>query len=196
MPNSGRDEETLCVFVGRFQGFHKGHAKIVRRLLKEYLRVVIFVVEGEKTSADRTKNSFSGETRASMIKECHPEAAVFVVPNGFIPGSIKFLGLWRGREKVLVAAGKDRGEGYLKQFVGCPYEAEILRTKRPKGMSGSAMREALAKGDFDAYRKISARGINNKKWWNKLRSELTNELAQSLPKTCGEEETGYPRRLL
>jgi hypothetical protein len=137
--------------------------------------VVVLVVEGEKTSADRTRNSFSGDTRAAMIKECHSDAAVFVVPNGFIPGSVKFLELWRGREKVLVAAGKDRAEGYLKQAVGCPYQMEVLRTRRPKGMSGSAMREALAKEDYEAYKRTAALGINNRKWFDKLRREIIDD---------------------
>jgi len=57
----------FVVFIGRFQPFHKGHEKILGRLLRQYGRVVVAIgSSGEKRTKD---NPFSARERAEMIKK-------------------------------------------------------------------------------------------------------------------------------
>lgn len=166
-----KDQESLTIFAGRFQGFNIGHQRAINKLKSQYNRTVVFIIEAKKE--DKEKNPFSGELRKEMIKTSCPGIDIFIIPNGFIPGAIKYLDLWKGSEKVIIASGEDREEGYKTQKTDkTPYEIEYIQTERPSGVSGTAIRKSLKENDFETYKKIAAKGLNNLEWFERLKGEF------------------------
>jgi FAD synthase len=168
------NNDDLAIFQGRFQGFNIGHQTAILDLQKRYKNFHVFVVEGK--TIDKEQNPFSGEFRKEMIEAACPGVQINIVPNGFYPGSIKYLKLWDGQSEVHIASGDDREEGYKAQNSSkTPYTVEFIKTLRPEGVSGSAVRKALKEDDFETFKKIAARGINNKEWFGKMRSQIIAE---------------------
>lgn len=160
-----KNKTDIAIFQGRFQGFNIGHQNAIKELQKKFEKVIVFIVEGKKSNKD--ENPFPSAIREEMLKISCKGIKIFVVPNGFIPGSIKFLKLHTDNEKVFIATGEDREESYKK--FKTDYEIEFIQTKRPLGVSGTLVRKSLLENDFVTFRKIAAKGINNKKWFDKLR---------------------------
>lgn len=64
----------LLVFIGRFQPFHNGHARVVSEALKQSKNVLVLV--GSAGSARNTRNPFTYEERREMIHSGHPRIIV------------------------------------------------------------------------------------------------------------------------
>lgn len=164
-------QDTIGVFGGRFQGLTKGHQKAIQSLKSKSKRVVILVILGEKTSKE-LKNFLNVQTRMEMIRAANHGVEVLMAKNGFLPGAIKFHKIWNigDTEKILVASGDDRVEGFKKMFNNVPYEVEFLTdTKRTPGISGTDLRNSLTKNDFKAYKRISAKGVDTIFWFERLK---------------------------
>src|SRR5271170_4112002 len=59
-------KKPVTVFIGRFSPFHNGHAEVLKRALET--SNVVLVLVGSSGTARTTKNPFTFEERASMIK--------------------------------------------------------------------------------------------------------------------------------
>jgi len=57
------------VFIGRFQPFHHGHAKVIETALENAEHVIVLI--GSSNRARDWYNPFTYEERASIINECH-----------------------------------------------------------------------------------------------------------------------------
>jgi len=55
-----------AIFIGRFQPFHKGHLKLVKKISKKYRQIIIGI--GSSQYHDTSENPFSYEERKLMIK--------------------------------------------------------------------------------------------------------------------------------
>lgn len=165
-------QKSICIFPGRFQGFNKGHQQIIEDLKKQYETIVVFIVSGKKTSEDKERNPFSAELRKEMIETSCKNIQVFVTPNAFLPGNISYLKLRKTDEKIIIASGEDRIDGYKKMKF--EYPVEFVQTKRPEGISGTQMRESLKEDSFEDYIKIAAKGLDNKKWFERLKKEINS----------------------
>lgn len=55
-----------ALFVGRFQPLHKGHEETIRKLLKEYEKVIVLI--GSKQKKRTQSNPFSYEERKEMLE--------------------------------------------------------------------------------------------------------------------------------
>lgn len=56
----------LVVFIGRFSPFHNGHAAVLKRAMQTYKTVLVLV--GSSGQARTTKNPFTFDERANMIR--------------------------------------------------------------------------------------------------------------------------------
>jgi bifunctional NMN adenylyltransferase/nudix hydrolase len=61
-------EYQVCVFIGRFQGFHQSHLEVVRQGLK--LADTVVIVIGSAFAAPNIKNPFTFQERVDMIFSC------------------------------------------------------------------------------------------------------------------------------
>jgi len=169
------DRDSLAIYSGRFQPFTKGHQSMVEEMQKKYSRLHIFIVDNSK---DKGRNPFSGDLRKEMIEACVKGAEVHVIPTHFIPGAIKFLKLWRGKEKVVIGSGDDRDYSKVVDPSKTPYEVEILKVGRDMdAVSGTKTRQAIKDGDFETYKNLAAKGIDTKEWFDRLKKVL-NEIGK------------------
>lgn len=56
-----------ALFIGRFQPFHKGHLRMIKRILKEFDRIVIGI--GSAQFSNTEKNPYSAAERKDMIAQ-------------------------------------------------------------------------------------------------------------------------------
>lgn len=117
-----QQDKNAIVAVGRFSVPTRGHYKVFNKM-KEYIRKnphleltpIIVVVDGVKSSEDKQKNPLSAEERIKFMEASgHCNGFRFFTskngPQGF--------GVCRdnGFEPIVVAAGSDRAEGYIKNL--------------------------------------------------------------------------------
>lgn len=162
----GPQVKRAAVMIGRMNPPTAGHYKVVNSM-KEFIRKnpelklvatpIIVIVDGEKTSQDKSKNPLTAHERISFMKSSgRANGAIFLTaPTGF--------DAWEevrkaGYEPIAVAAGSDRADKYIqmlnKYFKDSDGET-IKHVKIPglerdepgndKKDSKSAMQAALAK---------------------------------------------------
>jgi len=56
-----------AIFIGRFQPFHKGHLKIIKKTLREYSEIIIGI--GSCQYSNTSDNPFTDDERKLMIKK-------------------------------------------------------------------------------------------------------------------------------
>lgn len=115
-------EKNAIFAVGRFQPCTAGHYKVFNKMklfIREHselkLTPIIVIVEGVVSSEDKKKNPLTGEERIKFMKASGKvDGFKFILAkNSFIaPGLIRQLGF----EPIVVAAGSDRAEGYIKNL--------------------------------------------------------------------------------
>ena len=106
-----------ALFIGRFQPFHRGHAKIARLALAQMNDIVVGLVQGEQSSMDTQRNPFPIELRKKLItagmQEVWPKFEshrIMVLPDAFISTPINaFRPEFEIRQ---LWCGADRGKMY------------------------------------------------------------------------------------
>lgn len=169
---------TIGATIGRFQPFHAGHAALVRRLAGQFDSVLVFVA-GQRQDQ---KNPFSHKLRLRMMELSLPDVwnKVKVFPatiqgkgTGYVPGLVANAsasgqaGIGEGGA-VTVLVGEDRLADIQKQaennrkhrgepgfFDGALEVVALPGVKNDDDagrISGTKLREALARGDQEAVR--------------------------------------------
>ncbi len=110
------------VVLGRWQPPHLGHAEIIKRAKTEFVdkkfdAVFVIIVNGEKTSLDKTKNPLSVEDRITCMKNIEEFNGV-----KYVTGKNALDGLYKvrdeGYEPISVVGGKDSEEDKTTGYVG------------------------------------------------------------------------------
>lgn len=116
----GMQKKRAAVMVGRLNPPTAGHYKVLDAM-KNFIRTskdlnlaapVLVIVNGEKTSQDKSKNPLTAEERVKFIEASGKANGVIVLtaPSGFAA----FEEVRKaGYEPIAVAAGSDRADGYL-----------------------------------------------------------------------------------
>jgi cytidyltransferase-like protein len=170
--------KTIAVALGRFQPPHRGHGFLIQSVTtaakKAGADMEIFVIGSpeSKAAADKSTNPLSVEERVKFLKAFFPGIIFSSAPNAY--EAIWKLGQ-EGYEKVILVAGADRAKDYEKMIASgmkSKDEARRLLIKEfavvtlprdpdvegIKGFSGTKMREAAVKNDFEAFRKMAPEG--------------------------------------
>lgn len=156
-----KELQKVNLIVGRFQPFHDGHFKMVRKLMeKNELPVVLAVVHpGHNRSG---KSPFDENLVAKYM-----EALVRDNPGkilGYFMNTRGLLGPIYGRAKELgylpqaIGCGDDTVENYKKQSdylkkAGGDFPKEIEIVETPRSLSATKVRELLDAEDFLAFKK-------------------------------------------
>jgi len=157
-----------ALVIGRFHPFHKGHQKIAKLALDAMGDMVIGLVEGAKTSLNRTRNPFPLELRKKIILaslgEIYPEFSekrLKVLPDAFISTP---LNAFRKNDFEIkqLWCGADRGKSYQKML---PYAREnldadmkVMSVSRNDNYESNKIRDALVNGDTDYVKRSLAAG--------------------------------------
>jgi cytidyltransferase-like protein len=175
---------SIGVTIGRFQPFHKGHGEVIRKLARQFSRVIIIVAGN---NGDKTKNPFSYDLRVEMMEKSLPDvwsklqvakAEFEGKPSGYIPGVISDLvkgghASVKANSAINILVGADRYDDIKKQIEharkakqelsGLLFDPDLAVVKalpdvqsddQAGRVSGTQVRQALADHDDATLRKL------------------------------------------
>lgn len=166
-------KEPVNMFVGRFQPFTLGHAKVLETIHKENgFPVVVFLVKAKtKKKGDEFSRPYDEKTQIDMfnhVKKQYPFLKeIFVVPTGGI--DVMFNEMRPKYEPVLWGTGSDRMVSYGYQVNNDSYRDqlnvradfglfEIPRTD--DDISATAVRNALLANDENQFKNLTPKAIH------------------------------------
>jgi cytidyltransferase-like protein len=177
------------MFVGRFQPFTLGHAKVIKQIYAENgYPIVIFLVKSKtKKKEDAFKRPYDEDTQLEMIKKLKRELPiedVFVIDRGAI--DLMFNTMRPKYEPVLWGTGSDRMTTYGFQVNKEEYRNdlgvrsdfglfEIPRTG--SNISATQVRNALLDNDQKLFNKLTPKSIHD------MYDELKTKLEKSMELT-------------
>jgi len=180
-------KQPVNMFVGRFQPFTLGHAKVLETIHKENgYPVVVFLVKAKtKKKGDEFSRPYDEKTQIEMfnnVKKQYPFLKeIFVIPTGGI--DIMFNEMRPKYEPVLWGTGSDRMTSYGYQVNNDSYRDqlnvradfglfEIPRTD--DDISATAVRNALLGGDEKQFQNLTPKAIHG--MYNELKSKIEDSM--------------------
>tara|TARA_B110000091_G_scaffold206280_1_gene242882 strand:- start:285 stop:2168 length:1884 start_codon:yes stop_codon:yes gene_type:complete len=178
-------KQPVNIFVGRFQPFTLGHAKVLETMHKENgFPVVVFLIKAKKIKkGEEFKRPYNEELQIEMFKNVQKQYKflkdIIVLPSAAIDKM--FNELRPNYEPVLWGTGSDRMKSYGYQVNNDSYRDqlnaradfglfEIPRTD--DNISATQVRNALLDGDEKTFKKMTPRAIH--RMYSVLKSELEN----------------------
>ena len=160
--------EDVNLIIGRFQPFHNGHLKMVKKMMeKNNLPSIIAVVHPghNKSGKSPFNEEIVSKYMENVVKESSGKIQGFFIINrgllGVIYGKCKELGYL----PKAIAAGDDRIDDYKKQSdylkkAGGDFPDDIEIVQTPRSSSGTEVREKLAEEDFLGFKKLVPPGVS------------------------------------
>ena len=183
-PDQGK--KLVNMFVGRFQPFTLGHAKVIETIYKQNGHpVVIFLIKSKtKKAEDAFKRPYDEDTQLAMLnrlKSSYPIEDVIILPTAAIDKM--FNELRPKYEPVLWGTGTDRMKVYSYQVDKQEYRDdlgvrddfglfEIPRTG--KNISATQVRNAMLDGDERLFKKLTPKGIHG--MYGELKMKLEDSM--------------------
>lgn len=195
------------IIIGRYQPPHLGHYAIFDMAKKfasdnpeVYQNPIVVVIDGEKSSKDKSVNPLTPEERIDIMRSSKKAANVkYLIAKDVIDafGKLKEAGF----NPIAVATGSDRGDSYVKmldKYYDEPVKRKSLVLKRSEldvkdatidsildnfdtdtpveFISGTLIRATVKRGDFDKF-KIMV-GIDS--------DSMAKDVFQKLKKSLGD----------
>jgi cytidyltransferase-like protein len=179
-------KKMVNMFVGRFQPFTLGHAKVIKQLHNQNGHpTVIFLVKAKKAKKeDAFKRPYDEQTQLDMLNNLKKELPiehVFIVPSAAI--DVMFNEMRPKYEPVLWGTGTDRMKQYGFQ-VDKPEYREDLNVlpefglyeiqRGDENISATKVRNAMLDDDFKAFKSMTPKGIHG--MYNDLKSKLEQSM--------------------
>ena len=175
------------MFVGRFQPFTLGHAKVVETINKQNgYPVVVFLVKSKtKKKEDAFSRPYDEETQLQMLNQLkgkYPIEKVYIIDRGAIDLMFNTMRA-DGYEPVLWGTGSDRLQTYSYQVDKPEYREDLgVRTdfglfeipRTGKNISATQVRNAMLDGDEKLFKKLTPKEIHN------MYAELKSKLETSM----------------
>ena len=160
-------KKLVNMFVGRFQPFTLGHAKVIETIYKQNgYPVVIFLIKSKtKKAEDAFKRPYDEETQLTMLnrlKSKYPIEDVIILPTAAIDKM--FNELRPKYEPVLWGTGTDRMKVYGYQVDKQEYRDDLgVRDdfglfeipRSGKNISATQVRNAMLDGDERLFKKLT-----------------------------------------
>ncbi len=184
-PEQGK--EKVNMFVGRFQPFTLGHAKVLETIYKQNgYPVVIFLVKAAKAQKDdAAKRPYDTETQIQMLMHVQKQypflKEIFVIPSAGI--DLMFNEMRPKYEPVLWGTGTDRFKTYgyqvnndkYREALGVLPEFGLYEIKRDDDdISATKVREAMLNDDKKTFEKMTPKSLHV------MYAELKQKLEQSI----------------
>jgi cytidyltransferase-like protein len=191
--------ELVNMFVGRFQPFTLGHAKVLETIHKEngYPVVVLLVKAKNKKKEDAFKRPYDEKTQIKMFKAVQKQypflKEIFVIPTGGI--DTMFNAMRPKYEPVLWGTGSDRMKTYgfqvnkdsYREDLGVRSDFRLFEIPRTDdNISATQVRNAMLDGDEGLFKSTTPKALH--KMYGELKKKLedsvgtseSNEVAESL----------------
>ena len=180
-------KQLVNMFVGRFQPFTLGHAKVLETIHKENgFPVVVFLVKAKtKKKGDEFSRPYDEKTQIEMfnnVKKQYPFLKeIFVIPTGGI--DVMFNEMRPKYEPVLWGTGSDRMTSYGYQVNNDSYRDqlncradfglyEIPRTD--DDISATAVRNSLLDGDEKLFQNLTPKAVHS--MYDELKSKIEDSM--------------------
>lgn len=185
-PEQGKTPVNM--FVGRFQPFTLGHAKVLDTINKQNGHpVVIFLIKSKtKKKEDAFKRPYDEETQMAMLnnlKRKYPIEKVYILDRAAIDYMFNAMRA-DGYEPVLWGTGTDRLKTYSYQVDKPEYREDLgVRTdfglfeipRTGKNISATQVREAMLADDEKLFKKLTPKEIHS--MYGELKSKLEASMA-------------------
>lgn len=142
--------------AGRLNPPTRGHEELVRQIKETAQRLgaraMLYIVDGEKSSLDKSKNPLTGDQRLELARRLFPGVTVDVVSSAY--EVLEVLDLQGFTPRVWVA-GTDRAAKYRKLLASEQLDCEVLEVDREAGkadgVSATAARKAALDGNMEEF---------------------------------------------
>ena len=180
-------KQPVNIFVGRFQPFTLGHAKVLEAIHKENgLPVIVFLIKSKtKKKGDEFKRPYSEDLQVQMFKNVQKQYKflkdIIVLPSAAIDQM--FNALRPQYEPVLWGTGTDRIKAYGYQVNNDSYRdqlnarADFSLYEIPRSddnISATKVRNAMLDGDEKAFRSMTPKAVH--KMYGTLKAELEKSM--------------------
>ena len=189
MKHTEQGNELVNMFVGRFQPFTLGHAKVLEALHKENgYPVVVFLVKAKNAKpkkGDEFKKPYDEQTQIQMFNNVRKQykflKEIIVIPTGGI--DTIFNAVRPRYEPVLWGTGTDRMTGYGYQVnndkyrdeLNCRADFGLFEIKRTDdNISATKVRNAMLDGDEKLFKSMTPKAIHN--LYGTLKSKLEDSM--------------------
>ena len=180
-PDQGK--KPVNMFVGRFQPFTLGHAKVIDTISKQngHPVVVILIKSKTKKKEDAFKRPYDEETQLAMLnklKSKYPIEKVYILDRAAIDYMFNAMRA-DGYEPVLWGTGTDRLKTYsyqvdkpeYRESLNCREDFGLFEIPRSgKNISATQVRNAMLDGDEKTFKKLTPRPIHG--MYTELRTKL------------------------
>ncbi len=180
-PDQGK--KPVNMFVGRFQPFTLGHAKVIDTISKQngHPVVVILIKSKTKKKEDAFKRPYDEETQLAMLnklKSKYPIEKVYILDRAAIDYMFNAMRA-DGYEPVLWGTGTDRLKTYsyqvdkpeYRESLNCREDFGLFEIPRSgKNISATQVRNAMLDGDEKTFKKLTPRPIHS--MYTELRTKL------------------------
>lgn len=182
-------KEPVNIFVGRFQPFTLGHAKVLETIHKQNgYPVIVLLVKSKNPKykkGDEFRKPYDTDLQVKMFKQVQKQykflKEIVIIPTGGI--DTIFNALRPKYEPILWGTGSDRMKSYGYQVNNDSYRDqlnvnsdfglfEIPRTD--DNISATKVRNTLLDGDEKAFRSMTPKALH--KMYDVLKSELENSM--------------------
>jgi len=184
-PEQGK--KLVNMFVGRFQPFTLGHAKVVEAIHKQngYPVVILLVKAKNKKKEDAFKRPYDEETQVKMLKKLkstYPIEDVFIIPTGGI--DTMFNAMRPKYEPVLWGTGTDRMKTYgfqvnkesYREDLGVRPDFGLFEIPRDdNNISATQVRNAMLDGDEKLFKKLTPKAVHN--MYGELKQKLEDSMS-------------------
>jgi cytidyltransferase-like protein len=182
-------KELVNMFVGRFQPFTLGHAKVLESLYKENgYPVVVLLVKAKNAKpkkGDEFSKPYNTETQIEMFNNVKKQYKflkdILIVPTGGI--DTIFNALRPKYEPVLWGTGSDRMSSYGYQVnndsyrdqLNCRADFRLFEIKRTDdNISATKVRNALLDGDKKLFQSMTPKAIHG--MYDELKTKLETSM--------------------
>ena len=178
------DEGQVVIFPGRYMPIHNGHLAAFKRCFEEFGVPVIpiqIISKNEKspfpdTLLQKIGDAITGEFSFLADFLIYPQSKKTVVPQMVLHVREEL-----GYEPIGMGCGSDRVKSYEPQikYINSeksdvktiqPFELKMVDVRLPDGPSGTKVREAIAAGDEDAFKRMTPSSIH--RYYKELKKYL------------------------
>lgn len=194
-------QEPVNIFVGRFQPFTLGHAKVLEAIHKQNGHdVIVFLIKSKtKKAGDEFRKPYTEDLQVKMFKAVQKQykflKEIIILPSAAIDQM--FNALRPKYEPVLWGTGTDRMKAYGYQVNNDSYRdqlnarADFALYEIPRSddnISATKVRNAMLDGDEKSFRAMTPKALH--KMYGTLKSELEKSMAVAEKVTTTNENVG------
>lgn len=180
-------QEPVNIFVGRFQPFTLGHAKVLEAIHKQNGHdVIVFLIKAKnKKKGDEFKRPYSEDLQVKMFKQVQKQykflKEIIILPSPAIDHM--FNALRPKYEPVLWGTGTDRIKAYSGQVNNDSYRDQLnVRSdfqlyeipRSDDNISATKVRNSMLDGDEAAFKQMTPKALH--KMYSTLKSELEKSM--------------------